>query len=124
MLVPVLITLASLAVLLVPPMIQAPDPPVWVPLSLFAVGVVWSWTLWFLRSERAVLLLGVLQLVVGGALAWWLFGLSHYRPPEGTPRATADAPDVEAIRVADGAEFRLSAQRGRPLVLVFFRGTW
>lgn len=124
MLVPVLITLASVALLLVPPMIQAPDPPVWIPASLFLVGVAWTWTLWFLRSAREALLLGILQLVVGGAFAWWLIGLSAYRPPDGAPRASADAPDVEAERVADGAEFRLSAQRGRPVVLVFFRGTW
>jgi hypothetical protein len=124
MLVPVLITLAALAALLVPPMVQAPDPPVWVPLGLFAIGAVWSWTLWFLRSARDALLLGILQLVVGGAFAWWLFGLSGYQPPDGAPRASAEAPDIEAVRVADGAEFRLSAQRGRPVVLVFFRGTW
>ena len=124
MLFPVLLTLASLAVLLVPPMIQAPDPPVWVPLSIFAAGAAWSWTLWFLRAARDALLLGFLQLGVGAVFAWWILGLSAYAPPDGAPRADADAPDIQATRVADGAAFRLSSERGRPVVLVFFRGTW
>ena len=124
MLYPVLLTIASLVVLLAPPALQAPDPPLWLPISLFVAGVVWSWAIFFLRSARSAMLLGVLQIAVGGAIAWWVIGLSSYAAPEGAPRASALAPDIEAVRVADGAEFRLSAQRTRPLVLVFFRGTW
>lgn len=124
MLIPVLITIASLVALLLPPAIKAPDLPLWVPLSLFALGVGWSWGLFFLRSARTVMLLGILQLAVGGVLVWWIVGLSAYVAPDGAPRESALAPDIEAVRVADGAEFRLSALRNRPLVLVFFRGTW
>jgi len=124
MLFPVLLTLASLAVLLVPPMIQAPDPPVWLPLSIFAAGALWSWALWFFRAARDALFLGILQLAVGGVFAFWILGLSTYAAPDGAPRAGADAPDIAATRVADGAKFRLSSERGRPVVLVFFRGTW
>ena len=120
----VLITLAALVALLVPPMIQAPDPPWYVPVGLFALGVVWSWSLFFLKSARTAMFLGALQLAVGAAIAYWMFGLSTYEAPDGAPRAEAPAPDIEAVRVQDGAGFRLSAWRGRPVVLVFFRGTW
>ena len=124
MLYAVILTVASLAVLLVPPVIRAPDPPLWIPIALFVAGVVWSWSLWFLHAARVAVLLGSLQLAVGVALVWWIAHLSNYQSPDGAPRASAPAPDIGAIRVADGAEFRLSAQRGRPVVLVFFRGTW
>ncbi|MHC4938148.1 MAG: hypothetical protein ACYTHK_04190 [Planctomycetota bacterium] len=124
MLYPVLLTIASLAVLLVPPAIQAPDPPLWVPISLFVAGAAWSWALFFYRPARTAMLLGLLQVAVGGAMAWWVIGLSSYVAPDGAPRESAPAPDIEAVRVADGAEFRLSAQRTRPVVMVFFRGTW
>ena len=89
MLYPVLLTIASLVVLLAPPAIQAPDPPLWVPISLFAAGVVWSWALFFWRSARTAMLLGILQVAVGGVIAWWVIGLSSYVAPDGAPRESA-----------------------------------
>jgi hypothetical protein len=124
MIIPLVLTVVSLAVLLAPPAMQAPDAPLAVPAALLAVAAAWSFVVGVRKKRRALLLLGGFQVVLGVGLAFWLFGLSAYEAPDGAPRAGVTAPDIEAVRVPDGAEFRLSAERGRPVVFVFFRGAW
>jgi len=124
MLIPLLLLGAALAALLVPVALQLPEAPIWLPASLFVLGTAWAFGFGIAKGRRELVLLGVLHLAVGGGVAWGMFGLRRYVSPDGAPRARAAAPDIEAIRVLDGAEFRLSAERGRPVVLVFFRGGW
>jgi hypothetical protein len=49
---------------------------------------------------------------------------SAYEPTKGVPALGAAAPLIEAVRVRDGATFRLEQQRGSTILLVFFRGAW
>ncbi len=121
---PLLLTLFGVGALWGPVSIGAEDAPEWLIWSLLGAGVVASWALWFREPERKALLIALAQTTVAGACLVWATQLAAYETPRGLPAFAGTAPDVGATRVVDGAEFRLSAQRDKRLLLVFFRGAW
>jgi peroxiredoxin len=85
------------------------------PLALVAAAVPW------MSRRRAALLL--LTLVSLGALFWTTH--VRYRLPPSSPEAGVGAP-LPDVTVADqsGAPVRVGELRDRPLLLVWFRGSW
>jgi peroxiredoxin Q/BCP len=69
-------------------------------------------------------LLAVVNLMLAGAFGWWLL-VASYRIPPGAhaPAVGAVAPDF-ALPDERGNEVRLSSLRGKPVVLLFYRGFW
>ena len=121
---PLLLTFFGVVSLWGPVSIGAADAPEWLIWSLLGAAVLASWTLWFREPERKALLIALAQTTVACACLFWATQLAAYENPRGMPAFAGTAPDVGATRVVDGAEFRLSAQRDKRLLLVFFRGAW
>ena len=69
-------------------------------------------------AVAAVLAIGILAFA-----CWFLFSFSMYGPREERPRVGERFPDF-ALPASDGRIFRLADARGRPLLLVCYRGTW
>ena len=92
-------------------------------LALSLLGVRQAWR----RSHRGRLLAPIsagLNLAAAAFFTWYLFVGSYAVPPATrAPAVGAIAPDF-ALRDHRGDEVRLSALRGRPVVLVFYRGHW
>ncbi|MHC4547893.1 MAG: hypothetical protein ACYTEZ_03880 [Planctomycetota bacterium] len=124
MLGPVLLTLAGLAGLFVPLGLNLGDLPDAVPLALLAGGAGWGWRGWWKRRGKARLGTAAGQTAVVGVLAYWMLVYSAYAEAGGVPEVGERAPLITAVRVRDGATFRLAAQRGSTVLLVFFRGAW
>lgn len=124
MLLPALLTfLAALAALLPAPL-GFPDPPDFVPLSVLASAAAWGWLAWRAKPGRRRLVLASAQTLVAAGMAYWMLGFSAYGEAPRAPRPGDRAPLVTATRVRDGARFDLAAERGHPVLLVFFRGKW
>lgn len=66
--------------------------------------------------------LAALNVVLAGAFAWMLYGASAV-PLVSGPVVGAPAPDFAAVD-QNGRTTRLADFRGRPLLLVFYRGHW
>jgi hypothetical protein len=65
-----------------------------------------------------------LNLALAGVFVWWLFSFSYQMPAAArAPALGAVAPDF-ALLDQRGNEVRLSALRGQPVVLLFYRGFW
>jgi hypothetical protein len=121
---PVLLTLVGLAATFLPVMLKLADLPDVVPLVLLAGGAGWAWQGWVRRRGRARCASAVVQTVILGGVAYWMLLFSTYAEPEGVPAVGEAAPLIQAIRVRDGATFRLEQQQGSTILLVFFRGAW
>ena len=122
---PLSLTLLGVLSLWGPVAIGVADAPEWLTWSLLGLAVGASWTLWFREPARKPLLIALAQTAVVVGCIFWALRLAPYDEPRGLLPAPGDiAPDVAATRVIDGAEFRLSAQRGQSLLLIFFRGAW
>jgi hypothetical protein len=125
---PLLLTLAGLGCAFVPVYLGLWDLPVLVPLLLLAGGAGWGWATWFRRRDvrgswaRALTACG--QVAALGLFSIWFFHLAAYGAEVSAPRPGDPAPLIRATRVKDGAAFRLDAQRGHGVLLVFFRGPW
>jgi len=124
MLLPLLLTAAGLLAALLPVGLGLANPPDAVPLAVTGAGVVWSWLAWRKRRGTRPMLAALLATCAAAGLAWWMLVFSHYAPAEGVPRVGDQAPEIAAVRVRDGARFRMSAERGGRVLLVFFRGEW
>ena len=64
------------------------------------------------------------QALAALGFAYWMVYFSAYGPPAGAAPIGDRAPGISAVRVRDGATFELAAERGHPVLLVFFRGHW
>ena len=128
MLLPLLLTLAGLGGAFLPVYLGLGDLPVLVPLLLLAGGAGSGWLAWFRRREvrgswaRALSAGG--QTAALALFSAWFFHLAAYGPEISAPLPGDPAPLIRATRVKDGAVFRLDAQRGHGVLLVFFRGPW
>ena len=69
-------------------------------------------------ATAAALAVGILAFA-----CWFLFSFSMYGEREDRPRVGERFPDF-ALPASDGRIFRLADARGRPLLLVCYRGTW
>ena len=70
---------------------------------------------------RGATALAATNVGLGGAFLWLLYGMSAVPSAEGPPVGMiADA----GLTGPDGSPVRLSDLRGRPLLLVFYRGHW
>ena len=77
------------------------------------------------RAARTSLLAGSLAAVLGaGAHAVYLHGMSRTMAPAVAAPAVGDAARGFTIRDPEGRTFDLTAQRGAPVLLVFFRAHW
>jgi hypothetical protein len=69
-------------------------------------------------------LLAALNVGLAGLFGWYLFSYSYRMPASArAPAVGAVAPDF-ALPDEHGNAVRLSAARGHPVVLVFYRGFW
>ncbi|MHC4931732.1 MAG: hypothetical protein ACYTGV_06030 [Planctomycetota bacterium] len=124
MLFPLLLSAAGLILAYLPVLARWSDLPVAVPFLFLGAGVIWgAWVVRGRRTKRNVALFSGQVLILGVQAIWW-FQLSSYAQPEGAPMPGNSAPSIRATRVRDGAPFELAAQRGHPVLLVFFRGPW
>lgn len=65
-----------------------------------------------------------LNLAFAGVFVWWLFAYSYQLPAAArAPAIGAMAPDFTLLDHR-GNEVHLSALRGQPVVLLFYRGFW
>ena len=118
-----LLTLAGFVLAFGPLLLRKPDVAVWIPMGMMAAGAAWA--LREYRRAKKRLWLALLPAVAGAAFAVWYLMLAGYAPPpQGVPQVGDQAPGGGAVRVRDGAPFRLAAQRGHAVLLVFFRGGW
>jgi hypothetical protein len=124
MLGPVALALLGIAAAFGPVLFVRPDPPAWAPFALFLGACAWAALEW--RRKRGAGRLALAGALAAGSLgyAWWFFLASDYDPVDAGPAMRTTAPDFEAVRVLDGARFRLAEERGRYAFLVFFRGAW
>ena len=122
MLRPALLVLAGFCVAFVPVVFGWPDAPAWIAFLLMGAGSIWGAALWWRKRRRLAIAL-LLVLATAGHSAWY-FELARYDAPQGAPVVGVVAPEFTAVRVVDGARFRLGAQRGHGVLLVFFRGPW
>lgn len=91
-------------------------------LVLSALGVARSAPTW--RSRGIAAALAVLNTAVAGAFAFFLFSASYAMPAAtGAPTLGSIAPDF-ALLDERGSQVRLSSLRGKPVVLLFYRGFW
>ncbi|MHC4223235.1 MAG: hypothetical protein ACYSX0_05215 [Planctomycetota bacterium] len=124
MLFPLLLSAAGLILAYLPVLLHWTDLPPAIPFLILAAGVVWgAWVLRGKRTRRNVALAIGQGLILAVHAVWW-FQLSSYDQPERAPMPGDAAPAIRATRVRDGAPFELAAQRGYPVLLVFFRGPW
>ena len=118
-----LLTAFGFALAFFPLLLKLPDLPAFLVFPVIGAGALWA--AWAGRERRgAGMILTALPAAALAGHALWYFSLSSYAPPGNTPALDAPAPDITATRVRDGATFRLSRQRGRAALLVFFRGGW
>jgi len=92
-------------------------------LALSVLGIRQAWR----RTHRGRFLAPLsasVNFAAAAFFAWYLF-VGSYAVPAATraPAVGAIAPDF-ALRDHRGDEVRLSGLRGRPVVLVFYRGHW
>ena len=73
-------------------------------------------------GRRSAFALASANVVVAGAFAWLLYGMSLVPRADG-PAVGAPAPDF-ALTDQEGRAVRLADFRGAPLLLVFYRGHW
>lgn len=121
---PLILVVAGNLLALVPVGLGLPDLPVPLPFLPMVAGVLWAWIAWSKDGKKKLLWGAILCTAIAGAYAGWFFGLSTYRDQKGVPAEGSLAPDIDAVRVRDGARFRLGSLRGQSIVLVFFRGAW
>ncbi len=124
MLLPALLTVLGGCAALLPAVLGFPDPPDFVPLAMLGLGAAWGVYLWRRRPGRRRLAVASLQILAAGGMACWMLVFSAYGAAAGAPRVGDRAPEISAVRVRDGARFDLAAERGHPVLLVFFRGRW
>lgn len=124
MLWPGLVTLVGFLLAFVPLLLKQPDLPDVVVLTPILAGVAWAWGVWKTKKRKVWI---IAPLVLSAAAAFhvaWMFVLASYETDDAGPVPGQPAPMVEATRVRDGAKFRLAAQRGHGVLLVFGRGHW
>lgn len=124
MLFPVLLTILGGSAALLPAVLGFPDPPDFAPLAMLGLGAAWGLFQWHRRPGRRRLALASTQVLAAGGMAYWMLVFSAYGEVAGAARVGDRAPLISAIRVRDGARFDLAAERGHPVLLVFFRGPW
>ena len=118
-----LLTLAGFVLAFGPLLLRKPDLAVWVPLGVMSAGPAWPLRVYWRTKKR--LWLALLPAAGGAVFVVWYLALAGYSAPQGVLQPGDEAPSgVEAVRVRDGAPFRLAAQRGQGVLLVFFRGGW
>jgi hypothetical protein len=123
-LLPLVLTLLGGCAALLPAVLGFPDPPDFVPLAVLGLGAAWGIFQWRRRPGRGRAVVASIQVLAAGGMAYWMLFFSSYGAPAGAPRVGDRAPDISAVRVRDGARFDLAAERGHPVLLVFFRGHW
>ncbi len=74
------------------------------------------------RGRGLGLVLGTANVALAAAFSWLLYGMSAM-PSTAGPTVGAPAPDFALVDQA-GHTVRLADFRGRPLLLVFYRGHW
>lgn len=126
MLLPGLLTLLGALSALLPAVLGFPDPPDFVPLGILAAAAAWGWLARrrLKKRRRRTFALATAQTLVALGMAYWMLGFSAYGAAPGAPRPGDRATAITAQRVRDGARFELAAERGSPVLLVFFRGRW
>lgn len=76
------------------------------------------------RGRRLAPLLAGLNIAIAGAFLWMLYVHSAHLPPSPhAPAVGSLAPDF-ALTDQRGQPIQLASLRGKPLVLVFYRGFW
>jgi len=117
-----LLTLAGFVLAFGPLLLRKPDLPVWVPLGVMSAGAAWALRVYWRTKKR--IWLALLPAAGSAMFVVWYLALAGYAAPQGMPQPGNEAPGVDAVRARDGAPFRLAAQRGHGVLLVFFRGGW
>jgi hypothetical protein len=123
-LLPLVLTLLGALAAVMPAPLGFPDPPDFVPLGLLAAGTLWGWLARRKRKGRGPLFLATGQTLMAAGILYWMLGFSAYGAAPKAPKPGDEAPKITATRVRDGARFELAAERGHPVLLVFFRGKW
>ena len=124
MLLPALLTVLGGCAALLPAVLGFPDPPDIAPLAALGLAAAWGLLLWRLRPTRRRALFAGTQTLAALGFAYWLLFFPAYGSPAGAAPVGDRAPGISAVRVRDGATFELAAERGHPVLLVFFRGHW
>jgi hypothetical protein len=123
-LAPLLLTLLGVCAAVLPAPLGFPDPPDIAPLGALVAGAVWGWLAWRRRRGWRRLATASAQAFAAAAIGAWMLLFSAYGAAPEAPRPGDRAPAITAVRVRDGARFDLEAERGRQVLLVFFRGKW
>jgi len=123
-LLPLVLTLLGVSSALLPAQLGFEDPPDFAPLALLAAAAACGWLASRRRPGRRRALLASAQTLVAAGMAYWMLVFSAYGEAPGSPRPGDQAPGISAVRVGDGARFELAAERGHPVLVVFFRGRW
>lgn len=76
------------------------------------------------RGRRLVPLLAGLNVVMAAAFLWLLYVHSAHLPPAANAPAIGTAAPDFALTDQQGKPLQLAALRGKPVVLVFYRGFW
>jgi hypothetical protein len=118
---PLVLTVLGGCVALLPAQLGFPDPPDFVPLGMLWLAAAWGLLAARRRRRRA---LPITQVLAAAGMTYWMLFFSAYGEPDTAARTDTAAPAIRALRVRDDAPFELAAERGHPVLLVFFRGRW
>jgi hypothetical protein len=95
----------------------------WEFLGVSALGVIAAVLLAAREPGTAVTVSAAISVVLFGLLLWFFFGYSMYATREDRPRVGDRFPPFR-LPTSDGAPFDLASERGKRLLLLFYRGSW
>jgi hypothetical protein len=75
------------------------------------------------RPTVGTVVAALLCLAIAGFGSWWLFDYSMYGAREERPAVGERFPDF-TLPDSRGGTFDLASARGRPILLLFYRGDW
>src|SRR5262245_14305927 len=95
----------------------------WEFVAISAAGVVVAAVLALRQRDAATAVAAVASALLFGLLIWFFFGYSMYAVREDRPRVGDHFPQFR-LPTSQGGVFDLAAERGKPLLLIFYRGSW
>lgn len=75
------------------------------------------------RPGAGTIAAALASVALAGFALWWVFGYSMYGAREDRPAVGDRFPDF-ALPDSRGGSFALASARGRPILLLFYRGDW
>ena len=95
----------------------------WEFLAISTLGVALSVVLALRQVTAGRLTAAAASLALFALLLWFFFRFSMYGSREERPRVGDRFPDFR-LPASDGTTFDFAADRGKPRLLIFYRGSW